>query len=149
MRRNLIGFVLIAGIVLGVAIDSYNLSHPETFESHFVYEAKAEEPEVVQLTTKIDWTPERIDTEIEEQAAKYGKSADYMRAIIKCESHGSTTIQSHHVKNGVREKSYGLSQIHLPSHPTVTREEAIDPEFAINFLAKNLGKVKWSCEDMI
>jgi hypothetical protein len=49
---------------------------------------------------------------------------------------------------GDREQSFGLVQIHLPAHPQVSKEQALDPEFAINFLAKSLQNGKggmWSC----
>lgn len=51
-------------------------------------------------------------------------------------------------KVGDREQSYGLAQIHLPAHPHITKEQAIDPEFAVEFLAKNLANGKagmWTC----
>ncbi len=37
---------------------------------------------------------------------------------------------------GTREKSYGVAQIHLPDHKTITKEQACDPEFAVQFMAK-------------
>jgi hypothetical protein len=51
-------------------------------------------------------------------------------------------------KDGTREESYGLVQIHLPAHPTVSKEEAQDPTFSIVFLVEHIkaGKAKiWSC----
>lgn len=81
-----------------------------------------------------------------------------MSAIIACESGWNPNIQSKHVyteKNvpkgyrvGDREQSFGLVQIHAPAHPNITKEQALDPEFAIEFLAKNLkaGKHRmWTC----
>jgi len=103
----------------------------------------------VRIEVKIDWTRERIDREIEEQAAKYGKNAEHLKKIVQCESGYDVDIQSGHMLSYGREQSFGLAQIHLPSHPTVSYEEAIDPKFAIEFLAKNYGKVKWSCSKMI
>lgn len=149
MTRQVIGCAIVLGIIGGITIDAYNLSHPETFQTQFVYVAEAREPEIVQIAVEIEWSKDRINKEIEEQAALYKRDPEYMKKLIKCESMGSTTIQSYHVRNGVREESWGLSQIHLPSHPTVTKEEAIEPKFAIHFMAKNLGRVKWSCEDLI
>lgn len=77
-----------------------------------------------------------------------------MERTIKCESNASTTRQSEHLDptgpNG-REDSWGLVQIHLPSHPTITREQAIDPDFAIDFMAKHFAKGEavrdqmWTC----
>lgn len=80
-----------------------------------------------------------------------------MHTIISCESQYNPSIQSHHTYHsgnvpqgysvGDREESYGLVQIHIPVH-NVTKEQAIDPKFAIDFLAKNIAKGKasmWSC----
>lgn len=52
------------------------------------------------------------------------------------------------VKKGDRELSFGLAQIHLPANPTITRAQAEDPDFALQFLAKglNAGEYwRWSC----
>lgn len=81
-----------------------------------------------------------------------------MSAIIACESGWNPNIQSNHrysasnvpkgYKVGDREQSFGLVQIHAPAHPHITREQALDPEFAIEFLARNLkaGKHRmWTC----
>lgn len=89
---------------------------------------------------------------------QYNVSVPLMEKIITCESQWNTTLQSKHVyktdrpregvKKGQREQSYGLVQIHLPAHPNITKAQAIDPEFAIDFLAKNLSKGKgamWTC----
>jgi len=69
---------------------------------------------------------------------------------IDCETAGTWNpkIQSEYVKDGVREDSWGLAQIHLPSWPEVTRDQAQDPYFAIDFLVEKwkLGQqTKWSC----
>lgn len=81
-----------------------------------------------------------------------------MNNIIQCESGYETRIQSHHrytqsnvprgYSVGDREQSYGLVQIHLPAHPSVVYEQAVDPEFAVEFLAKGIanGSIgQWSC----
>jgi hypothetical protein len=81
-----------------------------------------------------------------------------MVAVIECESQFNPTIQSHHVYTetnvppgydaGDREQSFGLVQIHLPAHPSISKAQALDPEFAIDFLAKNLhgGRgAMWTC----
>lgn len=143
------------GILGGILIDVYNGIPPATI----VYAQEPEAPRVIQIEVRINWTEERIQQEIEEQALQYGHSASYMADLIDCESMGSTTIQSNHaygftnakkgIYKGERERSFGLAQIHLPDHPNVTEAQATDPAFAINFMAKNLGKVKWYCEDLI
>jgi len=108
-----------------------------------------EEPKTILLQVKVNWTPERIDQEIETRAAEYGVSAPVMKKVIECESTGSTTIQSYHRRpDGSREQSYGLAQIFLPAHPEVTKEQAIDPAFAIRFMAEEFSKGnawKWTC----
>lgn len=80
-----------------------------------------------------------------------------MAGIISCESGWSVAIQSNHrytdnapkgYSAGMREQSYGLVQIHLPAHPNISKEEATDPEFAVDFLAKNIAAghaSMWSC----
>ena len=85
-----------------------------------------------------------------------------MNQIISCESNYNVRLQpNHHYKKdrphegvfaGEREKSFGLVQIHLPAHPEVTYEQAVDPEFAIEFLAKGIknGEIgKWTCAKLL
>ena len=85
-----------------------------------------------------------------------------MTDIIQCESNFMVTKQSDILYNfsdpkrnivyGERERSFGLVQIHLPDHPSVTHEEATDPQFAVRFLASNLAQGRgsmWSCYSMI
>lgn len=106
------------------------------------------EPEVL-IEVKIDWTIERIQQEVFDVAEEYGVSGEEMWNTILCESNGSTTIQSKHIRpDGSRELSFGLVQIHLPAHPNVSYEEAIDPQFSIRFMAENFAKGKqrmWTC----
>jgi hypothetical protein len=80
-----------------------------------------------------------------------------MSGIISCESGWNYTVQSNHryttnapkgYTSGMREQSYGLVQIHLPAHPSISKEQATDPEFAVDFLAKNIAAGRasmWSC----
>lgn len=96
---------------------------------------------------------------VDVKAKEYGVNRETMIAIINCENrYWKPDQQSLHtyktdrpelgVKAGDRELSFGLVQIHLPSHPNITYDQAIDPEFAIEFLASNLAKGKgrmWSC----
>ncbi len=68
--------------------------------------------------------------------------ADQIERVIMCESQGRPEVQSGHPDptgpNG-REDSWGLSQIHLPSHPEITREQATDPDFALEFISKEFA----------
>jgi len=76
----------------------------------------------------------------------YPVQATDMIRVIECESHFDSTIGGD-IRNGV-PTSWGLSQIHLPAHPEVSKEEATDPEFAIRFMGeafKNGKQGMWSC----
>lgn len=86
-------------------------------------------------------------------------NANVMWAVIKCENKElNPTQQSRHrypydnsrwgVKAGEREKSFGLVQIHLPDNRNVSYSQATDPDFSLNFLAKNLAAGRgnmWTC----
>jgi hypothetical protein len=44
--------------------------------------------------------------------------------------------------------SFGVAQIHLPAHPDITRAEALDPFFSINYAAREFAggnASMWSC----
>lgn len=115
------------------------------FDQPIVYAYEPIEPKVILIATT---TP--IETLIHEKAEKYNRDPEYLKAIIACESQGSTTVQSYHIqKDGTRENSWGLSQINLDWNPNVTKEQAQNPEFAVEFLARNLGTIPWSCEKLI
>lgn len=79
---------------------------------------------------------------IEFYSTKYNVEASVITNVIRCES----TFNPNAVGDG--GNSRGLVQIHKPSHPTITDEQAFDPKFAISFLAENLSKGKgkmWTC----
>ncbi len=72
---------------------------------------------------------------------------------INCESSFIPTQQSNFLdKNGKRELSFGLAQINLPYHPTVTLAEADDPDFALNFMANAFAsgqQSQWTCYNLL
>lgn len=83
-------------------------------------------------------------------AEQYDVSPKTMISIINCENtNWDPTLQSRIVnKKGIREESYGLSQIYLPAHPNITKENAIDPDFSLDFMANNLAEKNgniWTC----
>ncbi len=65
-----------------------------------------------------------------------------MKGIIDIETAGTwdPKIQSlcPNKKDGGRELSFGLVQIHLPDHPEVTLEQATDAQFSVDFLIQAL-----------
>lgn len=145
MIGTLIGYSIITGIIGGILID---IGH-QTLGQPIVYAAEPEAPREVLIEAKIDWTPERIQQEIQQRAEEYNVSAEVMSKVIKCESNGSTTVQSFHKRpDGSREQSFGLVQIHLPDWPEVSYEDATNPAFAIQFLAEKLSEGRgnlWTC----
>lgn len=153
--KVLVPQAMFIGILLALLIDTLQveMSKPLIYTQ---VEAK-EEPQEVLIETKIEWTKDRIRQEVDKKAKKYNISADEMWGTMSCESGASTTIQSFYKKkykssvklhgDHTREQSFGLSQIHLPDHPDVTYEQAIDPEFSIEYMAKNWRTETWYCRD--
>ena len=79
---------------------------------------------------------------IAEYSAEFGVASSTLNAVIKCESGGD--------KNAVGDfgTSFGLVQIHLPSHPELTKDQAFDPAFSIRYLAKKISighGYLWTC----
>ncbi len=77
----------------------------------------------------------------------------FIIAIMRCENRElDPLLQSRIIqKDGTREESYGLAQIHLPSHP-ITKEEATDPYYAIEFIVRNVAEGRenmWTCARML
>ena len=83
--------------------------------------------------------PLTLEEKIEVYADKYGVSAYQMGRIIQCESGGKSVQSAIVTKSGEKEDSWGIVQIHLPSHPNITKEQAMNTDFALDFLAQNLG----------
>lgn len=86
--------------------------------------------------------PRTIDSIIHDTSIKYGVSEALMRRIIACES----TNNPNAIGDG--GASYGLVQIHLPSWPEITPEQALDPAYAIDFLGRKLASGQgnlWTC----
>lgn len=84
-----------------------------------------------------------IDSLIAQTVAKYGLNYQHFYATLSCESDGfsdvaiQSSVPDPTGPNG-HENSWGLAQIWLDpgGHPEVTKDEAIDPAFAIDFAGK-------------
>lgn len=94
--------------------------------------------------------PPTIEEMVAHAQKEYNLDDSFTRTL-KCESAGWQNIQSMiPVKGGPngREDSWGVAQIHLPSHPSITRAQALDPVFAINWTAQQFKAGRaymWSC----
>lgn len=96
---------------------------------------------------------------VKAKATEHSVSASLMISIIDCENKNwQPDLQSglYYKKDrpkqglvkGQREQSFGLVQIHLPDHPSISYEQATNPTFSINFLAQELRAGRggqWSC----
>lgn len=74
-------------------------------------------------------------------AAVYGLGNDF-QATLACESgwNGSAV--------GDNGESFGVAQIHLPAHKDISKEEALDPYWAISWAASMFAQGKaslWTC----
>mgnify|MGYP003403430693 FL=1 len=85
--------------------------------------------------------------QISELASKYPEYKSTILRVSWCESHYKN-VQSDIYYKGSREDSWGIAQINLYWHPEVSKAQALDPEFAIDFMAKRFkaGKAsEWTC----
>ncbi len=78
-------------------------------------------------------------------AQEFGANATEMAATIQCESHGNSGAV------GDNFTSYGLVQIHLPAHLDITKEQALNPDWSLEWMAKqwNSNKRIWSCARLL
>lgn len=114
----------------------------ELQEVHIVETVNAEET--------IEWTPERLEQLARNTAEAYDIDVEVFIETMRCESINfkDPAIQSGHYLHGKREQSFGVVQIHLPSHPDVSYEQAIDPVWALEWAANEFSKGNehmWSC----
>lgn len=84
--------------------------------------------EIPQPILKVNKSPKEYAQE------KYGY-IPYFVETLERES-GFQSIQSKVIRKGVREPSYGCAQIHEPSHPDITREQAMDCIWSIDWAAQ-------------
>lgn len=90
--------------------------------------------------------PASIPEKIAFYSQKYGVNAVHLSKTIGCESGFDPRIKNPY------EESYGLAQIYLPAHPEILKADALDPDFAIDYMAKKFSTGKasmWSCWNML
>ena len=87
-------------------------------------------------------SPESTTSLIRDAATKYNVSYTKLFNTLKCES----GMDSAAVGDGGH--SYGIAQIYLPAHPSITKAQALDKAWAINWTAYEFstGHIgMWSC----
>jgi hypothetical protein len=93
----------------------------------------------------IPHTQDETERRIRYLYERAGEHADVLARIIWCESR-FLNVQSQVQQHYGQELSFGLAQIHLPSHPNVTKEQAMDAYFSIDYaieLYKKEGARPW------
>ena len=95
------------------------------------------------------WTEEMVKELARDTAKEYGLHTQKFLHTLNCENLFRAKGQSEHInEKGEREMSFGAAQIHIPSHSTISQEQAEDPEFAIKWMAEKWSKgdaYLWSC----
>lgn len=87
-------------------------------------------------------TPAEFEAYARYEAKVQGVNADHLVQTLRCESH----FKENAIGDG--GNSYGLAQIHLPSHPNITVEQAMDGYWAIDWTINQfyIGNAKkWTC----
>lgn len=74
--------------------------------------------------------PETLQEKADKAADRYGVSRVKLRNLVQYESGWIPD------REGDGGESHGLVQIRLKSHPGITKEQAIDPDFALDYAAK-------------
>lgn len=107
----------------------------------FVVVEKPEEPVIKPkiATRSVQKVNNDYTAVIEKYSLKWQVSPVLTSRIIYCES-GNNRYALNDTPG--REYSVGLVQINLLAHTNITKEQAQDPEFAINFLTENISKGK-------
>lgn len=79
---------------------------------------------------------------IRAHAVHYGVNGDDLVATLKCESGFKADAVGDH------GNSYGIAQIFLAAHTEITKEQALDPMWAIDWTARQFSKGNarlWTC----
>lgn len=91
---------------------------------------------------KIEYSTTTAEVIIEAYAAHYGIPADPLVATLRCESDFNDK------SIGDFGTSFGVAQVHLPAHKDISKAQALDPLWSINYAAQqfSLGhQDMWSC----
>lgn len=154
----MIKFIL-AALLIGTAPHSATSLNYQPVVIGDVVFPTAEALEIPAPVPKMDptrMTRAEIRTRIDEYAIPLHVSTSSMLRTVLCEAAQNAngtfdaTGQSRYIDpyTGIQEDSWGLAQIHLPSHPSISKKEAQDPDTAISFMAEQfaIGNAwMWTC----
>jgi hypothetical protein len=109
--RQIIGYSILGGILLGIGLGIAGVGEPYTYIKEV--EAATSTPEEIKVMLVLDYSdPKDIEKLIRDT---FVGEEDLAVAIVKSEGGLVEEIQSHFVKNGVREPSFCAFQVHEPS----------------------------------
>ena len=133
-RRWLIGAICLATAIF-ILRNTYHTIRYDRSELDTVSTSTVEPSKTPELTFE-----GQIRAKVASVSKRYGVSSYRMTRIIQCESHFQN-IQSRVISKitGQREDSWGIVQIHLPSHPSIKKTMALDVDFAVEFLAQQIA----------
>lgn len=141
---------VLLGILAGISLDGIT-NKPVFVQNVNAEELEVIEPEEVMIEVRYDWTKERIEQEIRDI---FPEDPETALKIAKCES-GLRMIQSNHQKDGVREPSFGIFQIHELSWHYKAKQlgydnyqtDILDNLAMARYIYDNAGKkwTDWSC----
>lgn len=95
--------------------------------------SNAEEIETEPLTPPvINYTTNQIESLVNVYADKYDVPRSTMQKVV---SHESSYVWDTVGDNGT---SFGVAQIHLPDHSDITKKQAMDPNYSLDWMAKNI-----------
>jgi hypothetical protein len=103
------------------------------------------------VLSELPISPNGAQSLIASAASKYGVSYIQLYNTLLCESEGFRDIQSqipHRGGPNGLENSWGIAQINLDYNPNVTRLQALDIKWSINYAAQAFSKgqqSKWTC----
>lgn len=103
-------------------------------------------PAIAQTLPPVVYSTTTAEDIIRSYAAHYGIPATPLIKTLKCESNFNSSAVGDH------GTSFGVAQIHLPAHPDITKAEALDPLFAIDWAAHQFSlnhQSMWSCFNML
>lgn len=160
--------LLVSLLTLAIAILIFSLMPTKSVSGGITPHVQAQEivkePTLKEKLIAADLpTREKIVKElVRKYATKYHVSESEMLTTLRCENKTfAPNLQSGHrykfnapkrgIVAGEQEKSFGLSMIHLPDHPTVSLDQATDPEFAVSFMAEKFAngeQTAWTCWKM-
>jgi len=100
-------------------------------------------------STPVDATTS-IATLISLAAKKYDIAPETLHDTLFCESSLDPLAEGDvSTSTEIATTSWGIAQIHLPAHPEISKAEALDPAFSIDYMAHQIslgnGPKLWTC----